>query len=123
MKPIPMSATLEFNQKVREHVQAGREIISLGLGEAELQTPEHIVDAGVRALRMGLTKYSAAPGLSESREKIAEKLQTENGITANPIEVIVTPGAKNALFVACVSLLDSGDEVVVIQPCYVSNLP
>lgn len=123
MRHFPDSATLMFNQKVREHVANGREILSLGLGESEMPTPEHIVEAGVKALRDGMTKYSAPQGLLGLRERIASRLQV---IFARPVsanEVVVTPGAKNALYLACAALLEDGDEVVLIRPCYVSNLP
>ena len=123
MRDLPPSATLEFSRKVREHVQAGKKILSLGLGEAEIPTPNHIVEAGRQALLDGWTKYSAAPGLPALRERIAQKLATFNRIAARPDEVLVTPGAKNALFLACLAVLEGGDEVALIRPCYVSNLP
>lgn len=123
MKQIIPSATLAFNQKVREHVSRGKEILSLGLGEAEVATPAHIVEAGIKALRDGMTKYSTPQGLPPLRERIAHTLQKAHGIAARPEEIIVTPGAKNALFLTCASLLEHGDEVVLLRPCYVSNLP
>lgn len=123
MKQIPLSATLAFNQKVREHVRLGKEILSLGLGEAEVTTPPHIVEAGIKALQDGITKYSTSQGLLPLRERIAHILQTNHGIASGPEQIIVTPGAKNALFLACASLLEQGDEVVLLRPCYVSNLP
>lgn len=123
MRQLPPSATLEFNRKVREHVQAGKKILSLGLGEAEIPTPHHIVEAGRQALLDGWTKYSAAPGLPVLRERIAQKLAEVNHVAAQPDDVLVTPGAKNALFLACMAVLEGGDEAVLIRPCYVSNLP
>lgn len=123
MRHLPASATLAFNQKVREHIKSGKEIISLGLGEAEIPTPPHIVDAGIKALRDGKTKYSTPQGLPVLRERIAQRLKTIHGIAAVPEQIIVTPGAKNALFLACASLLERGDEVVLLRPCYVSNMP
>ena len=123
MRDLPPSATLEFHRKVREHVQAGKTILSLGLGEAEIPTPSHIVEAGRKALLDGYTRYSAAPGLPALRERIAQKLMVFNHIEAKADGVLVTPGAKNALFLACMAVLESGDEVALIRPCYVSNLP
>ena len=123
MKQIPPSATLAFNQKVREHVRLGKEILSLGLGEAEVTTPLHIVEAGMKALQDGMTKYSTSQGLLSLRERIAHNIQTNHSIASGPEQIIVTPGAKNALFLACASLLEQGDEVVLLRPCYVSNLP
>ncbi|MGI6386016.1 MAG: aminotransferase class I/II-fold pyridoxal phosphate-dependent enzyme [Desulfomonilia bacterium] len=123
MKQITPSVTLEFSQKVREHVRQGREIISLGLGEAEVPTPPHIVEAGVKALRDGLTKYSNSQGLPPLRECIAHYLKASHGIEAGAEQIIITPGAKNALFLACAALLEPGDEVALLRPCYVSNSP
>ena len=118
---IEPSKTLEFHAKIREFVRNGKEIISLGLGEAECGTPQHIIDAGIDALKQGKTKYSAAAGIGMLREKIAEKLSKDNAIDAKNHEIVVTPGAKNALYLSCLSLLNDGDEAVLIRPCYVSN--
>jgi len=123
MMQIAPSKTLEFHAKISEFVRSGRKIISLGLGEAECGTPRHIVDAGIKALNEGRTKYSSSAGLLELREKIAEKLFNDNNIDAKSNEIVVTPGAKNALYLSCLSLLNDGDEVVLIRPCYVSNYP
>ncbi len=117
------SKTLQFGLKARELRQQGKDIISLGLGEATFDTPEHIKQAATDALAAGLTRYSAAPGLPELRELIAKKLQSDNGISAETNEIVVTPGAKNALFIACAAVLRPGDEVINFNPCYVSNNP
>ena len=123
MKQVTPSATLAFNQKVREHVKLGKEILSLGLGEAEIETPSHIVEAGIKALRDGMTKYSSPQGLPPLRDRIAYYLKMTHAIEARPEHIIVTPGAKNALFLACAALLEQGDEVILLRPCYVSNQP
>ncbi|MBE0568692.1 MAG: aminotransferase class I/II-fold pyridoxal phosphate-dependent enzyme [Deltaproteobacteria bacterium] len=123
MKQLKPSATLAFHQKVREHVKLGKEIFSLGLGEAEVPTPPHIVEAGMKALRDGMTRYSTPQGLPALRERIAYYLRTAHGMAGGAERVIVTPGAKNALFLACAALLEPGDEVVLLRPCYVSNAP
>lgn len=123
MKQIPSSPTLEFRKKIQEFVKGNKKIISLGLGESEVETPAHIKEAGIKAINDGLTRYSAAPGLPILREIIAEKLYRDNDIKTDAANIIVTPGAKNALFVACMSVLEPGDEVVNICPCYVSNNP
>ncbi len=123
MKEIIPSATLAFTDKVRAHVRSGREILSLGLGEAEVSTPSHIVEAGIKALRDGMTRYSTPQGLGPLRDRIAHHLRTAYGVAAKTEHIIVTPGAKNALFLACAALLEPGDEVVLLRPCYVSNFP
>ncbi|NCD09793.1 MAG: aminotransferase class I/II-fold pyridoxal phosphate-dependent enzyme [Negativicutes bacterium] len=123
MRAIAPSITLQFNQYVRKHIAAGKSIISLGLGEAEVNTPPHIVEAGVKALRDGRTRYSNSMGLPALREALAVKLRDHNSIPAKADEIIVTPGAKNALYLACLALLEPEDEVILIRPCYVSNAP
>jgi aspartate/methionine/tyrosine aminotransferase len=123
VKEIIPSATLAFTDKVRAHVRSGRETISLGLGEAEVSTPSHIVEAGIKALLDGMTRYSTPQGLRPLRDRIAHNLETAYGVAANAEQIIVTPGAKNALFLACAALLEQGDEVVLLRPCYVSNFP
>jgi aspartate aminotransferase len=120
---VGQSKTLQFSLKAQELKKQGRDIISLGLGEPDFDTPDHIKQAAIAALMAGETRYSAAPGLPELRKLIAEKLLNDNAIPAKPEEIIVTPGAKNALFVACAAVLHPGDEVINITPCYVSNLP
>jgi aspartate/methionine/tyrosine aminotransferase len=115
--------TLVWSSRVAALRKAGRRILSLALGEPDFPTPPHIVEAAARALRDGYTKYSAAQGLEELRAAVAEKLAADNGIPASPEEVVITPGAKNALFLGAAAVLEPGDEVVLPTPCYVSNLP
>lgn len=122
-KSLTRSRTLQFGMKVRELKQQGREVISLGMGEPDFETPEHIKQAAKDALDAGLTRYSHAMGLPELRELIADKLQNENGIAAKTEQIIVTPGAKNALFISCAAVLQPGDEVINFNPCYVSTYP
>lgn len=120
---IQESPTLQFSLKAQELKKQGRDIISLGLGEPDYDTPDHIKQAAAEALATGLTRYSAAPGLPELRELVARKLREDNGIPAKPGEVLIVPGAKNALFLACAAVLRPGDEVINLTPCYVSNVP
>jgi len=120
---LTRSKTLQFGLKAAELKKQGRSIISLGLGEPEFDTPDHIKQAAKDALDAGLTRYSAAPGLPELRNLIAEKLRSDNNIAAEPNRIVVTPGAKNALFIACAAVLRPGDEVINFNPCYVSNNP
>ncbi|MBN1795538.1 MAG: pyridoxal phosphate-dependent aminotransferase [Sedimentisphaerales bacterium] len=122
-KTLTQSKTLQFGLMAAELKRQGREIISLGLGEPEFDTPQHIKQAAKDALDAGFTRYSAAAGLPELRELVAEKLQNENDISATAKQIIITPGAKNALFLACAALLRPGDEVINFNPCYVSNNP
>ncbi len=120
---VAESQTLAWSAKIAALKAAGRAIISLGLGEPDFATPPHIIAAAHAAMKAGFTKYSAAAGLPELRAAIAEKLARENGISAKSEEIVVTPGAKNALYLAAAALLEPGDEAVNLSPCYVSNRP
>ena len=120
---LTTSQTLQFSLQAAEMKRQGRDIISLGLGEPEFDTPDHIKEAACAALAEGLTRYSQPAGLSDLRELVAGQLAESNGIPAEAGEVLITPGAKNALFIACAAILRPGDEVINLNPCYVSNIP
>src|SRR3989441_3449358 len=93
----------------------GRKVIHLEVGEPDFLTPPHIVEAGVRALRDGYTRYGAPAGSPVLREAIAEHL-AQRGVRANPEHVLVTPGAKPNLFYGFLATLSPGDEVLVPDP-------
>ena len=99
---------------------AGEDAINLGLGEPDFDTPSHIKEAAIRALNEGHTHYTPSMGIPELREAICEKLRRENGIDAEPSEVIVTSGASEALHIALEALLNVGEEVIVPDPGFVS---
>jgi aminotransferase len=104
-----------------DYAKCLRDLIFLNLGEPDFTTPEHIREAAKRALDEGFTHYTSIWGLPELRQAIAEKLEVENGIVANPDnEIIVTAGAQPAFFSVCQALIDPGDEVVVLDPFYPS---
>jgi aspartate aminotransferase len=94
----------------------GRRILHLEIGEPDFPTPGHIVEAGVRALRDGHTRYGPPPGLFALREAVCERLLAERGVRATPDEVVVTPGAKPILFLAILATVGAGDEVLVPDP-------
>lgn len=95
------------------------DLIALGRGDPDYATPPHIIAAAKKALDDGFTHYTAFPGLLPLREAIAEKLQTEDGITVDPrLEIVVTSGAQEAVFIALQVLLDPGDEVLMPDPHY-----
>lgn len=97
---------------------AGRAVVPLHTGEPEFATPDHIVDAGVRALRGGQTHYTPPGGLPELREAIAAEVGETRGLAVRPEQVIVTPGAKMAIHVVMLALCKPGDEVVCLDPAY-----
>ena len=121
---IKPSATLQMLDRVKELKRAGEDVISLSAGEPDFVTPEHIRAYAKQALDEGYTFYPDALGLWELREAISEKLQRENSIDADPTsEIVVTVGAKEAIFAAMMATIGPGDEVIVPDPCWVSYVP
>ncbi len=100
------------------------DVISLGIGEPDFETPEPIIRAGIEALERGETHYSSNSGLLELRRAIAEHLDRMYGQTYNPAsEILVTVGVSEALYLALAATLDPGDEVIIPEPCFVSYAP
>lgn len=93
----------------------GHHVVHLEIGEPDMPTPPHVVEAGVRALQRGLTRYALAAGVPELREAIAQSLAAR-GVRAGPESVVVTPGAKPMLFCAALALIGPGDEVLCPDP-------
>src|SRR5437867_11528625 len=117
---IEPSPTVRISDLIAESQGRGKKILSLAIGEPDFPTPAHIVDAAKKALDDGYTKYTAAPGIRELREAIAEKSQKENGIPATAANVIVAP-TTHTLFVTFTSLLDPPDAAPTPAPgcaCY-----
>src|SRR6058998_1041935 len=119
---IEPSPTVRISDLIAESQGQGKKILSLAIGEPDFPTPAHIVEAAKKALDDGYTKYTAAPGIRELREAIAEKSQKENGIPAKPENVIVAP-TKHTLFMTFMALLGSGDEALIPDPGWVSYAP
>lgn len=117
---VEESATLRIADLTNELKKQGKDILSFSLGEPDFNTPSHIIDAAKKALDGGKTHYSPSQGIPELREAIAAKLKKDNGIDVTAKEIIVTPGAKHAIFETCFSLLDEGDEAILLEPAWVS---
>jgi len=118
MQMIEPSGTIAMAEKASEMRQAGHKILNLDVGEPDFDTPEHIKQAAVNAIRSGFTHYTSSKGMLDLRQSIAEDLATRN-IKANPeTELIVTPGGKHALYCACLATLDPEDEVLVLSPTW-----
>ncbi len=117
IKPSPTNA---LTGKVLELKAAGRDIIGLGAGEPDFETPDNVKEAGIRAIREGDTRYTPIPGTMALRKAICGKLERENGLSYAPDEVIVSCGGKQVLYNAFVATLDEGDEVVIPTPYWVS---
>ena len=117
MKQIPPSSTLRVLGLAKELERQGKRILHMEVGEPDFDTPEHIKQAANEALRKGMTKYTPSQGMVELREAIAEDIR-KRGFDADPANIIVTPGAKHAIFCALVAALDPGDEVIIPSPCW-----
>ena len=114
---IAESATLKVDGKAKALQAAGRPVISFAAGEPDFQTPEHIVDAALAAVRDPKNyRYTPAAGLPELREAIAAKTLRDSGLEISPSQVVVTNGGKQAVYQAFATLLDPGDEVIVPTP-------
>ena len=117
IKPSPSSAAADRFAELR---RAGKDIINLAIGEPDFDTPAHIREAGCNAIERGETRYTPVAGTLALREAIAAKLQRENGLSYSPREIIVTVGAKHALFNALSVTVEEGHEVIVPAPYWVS---
>lgn len=121
VQELEESATLAVASKAAAMKAQGIDVVSLGAGEPDFDTPEHIVAAAEHALRAGETKYAKpASGIPALKQAVIRKLQHENGLTYQPNEVLATVGGKEALWLAFATLLDPGDEVIIPAPYWVS---
>lgn len=120
---IPESTTMKISAMAKKLNAAGLDVIDLGVGEPDFDTPKNICDAAIDSIRRGETHYLPTSGIPELRAAIAEKLYNDNGIEISPDLVSVVPGAKMAIFAAIQALLDEGDECVLIGPSWVSYEP
>lgn len=114
------SATIKMAQMARDLKAKGFNVIDLSLGEPDFDTPQHIKEAAKKALDDGYTKYTPVPGLVELREAIKDKFKRDNGLDFAINQIVVSNGAKQSIANICLSLLDEGDEVVILAPYWVS---
>jgi aspartate/methionine/tyrosine aminotransferase len=114
---LGLEGAFEVFAAARRLEAAGRHIVHLEAGEPDFPTPPHIVEAGVRALRDGMTHYTTSNGTAELRAAIARSM-ADRGVLAEPANVIVTPGSKLAVFHVLTALLEAGDEVLLPDPAY-----
>ncbi|WP_202319564.1 pyridoxal phosphate-dependent aminotransferase [Archaeoglobus neptunius] len=117
---VQPSATLRVSTMAKELAREGRDVVDMSVGEPDFPTPDFIIEAAYRAMKEGKVFYTPTRGVPELTEAIAEKLRKENGIDVTPDNIIVTPGAKYAIFEAMMCLLQEGDEVLLLDPSWVS---
>lgn len=117
IKPSP---TLAVTAKAAELKAQGKDVLSLGAGEPDFDTPEHIKEAGLKAIRDGKTKYTPAAGTPSLKQAIIDKMKRDNGLDYTPAQVIASVGGKQACYNLCEVLLDEGDEAIIPAPYWVS---
>ncbi len=117
---VKPSATIAVTQKARELKNAGRDVIGLGAGEPDFDTPDNVKNAAIEAIRRGETKYPPVSGIAPLREAIAKKFKRENNLDYKPEQTIVGTGGKQILFNAFMATLNPGDEVIIPRPYWVS---
>src|SRR5688500_12278627 len=117
VKPSP---TLAVTARAAKLKAEGKDVIGLGAGEPDFDTPIHIADAGVEAIRKGFTRYTNVDGINELKDAIIAKFARDNGIKYERAQVLVSSGAKQTIYNLCMAVLDPGDEAVIPAPYWVS---
>jgi aspartate aminotransferase len=124
VRDLEPSATAELVEKTSVLRRQGLDVISFGAGEPDFDTPAHIVDAAFHSLQDGFTHYVSSRGISELRNTISAYLLKQNGISVHPdTEIIVTTGSKMAIYLCLVGLLNPDDQVLILEPAWVSYDP
>lgn len=117
VKPSP---TIAVTQKAAELKRAGKDIIGLGAGEPDFDTPENIKEAAIKAISLGKTKYTAPDGMPELKEAISRKFKRDNTLEYSPEQISIGTGGKQILYNALMTTLNPGDEVIIPAPYWVS---
>ncbi|MDE6397777.1 MAG: pyridoxal phosphate-dependent aminotransferase [Clostridiales bacterium] len=119
-KRVSPSLTLEITAKAKQMRAEGKSVVSFGAGEPDFNTPAYIVRAAEHALSEGMTKYTPASGTEQLKKAICDKLQKDNSLTYEPKNIVVSNGAKHALYNAFLAIVDPGDEVIVPAPYWLT---
>ena len=117
IKPSP---TLTVTARAAALKAAGKDIIGLGAGEPDFDTPEHIKQAAIQAIRAGFTKYTAVDGTAELKRAVINKFARDNGLNYAPHQILVSVGGKQSFYNLAQALLNPGDEVIIPAPYWVS---
>jgi aspartate aminotransferase len=120
IKSLSISQTLAMAQKSRELKAKGIDIISLSLGEPDFNTPDYIKEAAKKAIDDNFSRYPPVPGYNDLREAISRKFKRENGINYTPDQIVVSAGGKHSLINVILSIVNPGDEVIILAPYWVS---
>lgn len=119
-KKVKPSPTLAVDSKAKELKAKGFDVVNFGVGEPDFDTPEHIKEAAIKAIRDGFTKYTPVGGIDELKDSIIEKLDRDNGLRYNRENIIVSCGAKHSLYNIAQAIFGPGDEVIIPAPYWVS---
>jgi len=117
VKPSP---TVALTGRVAKLKAEGKDIIGLGVGEPDFDTPAHIAEAGVNAIKSGFTRYTAVEGIPELKDAVIAKFKRDNGITYTRPQILVSTGAKQTIYNLFMAVIDPGDEVLIPAPYWVS---
>ena len=120
VKRVKPSPTLVITAKAQELKRAGKDIISLGAGEPDFDTPDHIKEAGIAAIKGGQTRYTAVDGTADLKEAIITKFKRDNGLGYEMNQILVSSGGKQSFYNLCQAALNDGDEVIIPAPYWVS---
>ena len=117
------SATMKVAAMAKNMMTKGIDVVNFGVGEPDFNTPQHIKEAGIKAINDNFTRYTKAPGIDELRAVISNKLKTDNSLNYSPEQIIVSPGAKASLFYALFAVCSKGDKVLIPSPYWVTYPP
>ena len=117
---VKPSATMAVTDMARQLRAAGRDVIGLGAGEPDFDTPENIKQAAIDAIARGETKYTAVTGIDELKQAICDKFKRDNNLDYEPAQVFVAPGGKPVIYDAMMATLNPDDEVIIPAPYWVS---
>ena len=117
---IAASLTVAIDTMAKQMIADGKDVVSLGAGEPDFGTPKPIQDAAIESIREGKTRYTAPVGILDVRKAVAKKLADENGLHYDASQIIMTSGAKHAVFNALAALINPGDEVIIPAPYWVT---
>lgn len=120
LEPVKPSPTLAVSAKAQALRKAGHDVIGLGTGEPDFDTPEHVKQAAIQAIQDGFTKYTAVDGIAELKDVIIAKFKRDNGLDYTANQILVSVGGKQSIFNLCQAYLNPGDEVIIPAPYWVS---
>jgi len=121
-KSVSESATMAISTKARQMCAEGIDVIDFGVGEPDFDTPNHIKEAAIAAIKKGFTKYTPAAGITDLKAAIIEKFKRDNGLEYTPAQVAVSCGAKHSIYNILQAVCDPGDEVIFAAPYWVSYI-